>query len=98
SVLITPAPTATTFSVNATGMNIVNYTQTAGSSTLTLSTAGPQQVSGAEVYLTFITGGGTNGIYPIASYPDSTHFSVTMPDTVGRSGSVIISQVSAGYS
>ena len=74
----------------------MNYTQIAGSSTLTVNSSGAQ-VNGAQVYLTFITGGGANGLYPV-TYPDPTHFAVTMPDTVGRAGSVAISQVSAGYS
>ncbi len=103
SVLSNPAPTTFTFSVNTTGMNIPSYTQLSGSNTLTVNTAGPQTITppqtlGAKVYLNFLSGGGSSGIYPIASYPDASHFTVTMGDTTARSGSVVIPQLSAGYS
>ncbi len=103
SVLSNPPPTALTFSVNATGMNLPTYTQVAGSNTLTVNTAGPQTVTspqtlGTKVYLNFLSGGATSGIYPIASYTDASHFTVTMSDTIAHSGTVIIPQLAAGYS
>ena len=103
SVLSSPAPTDFTFSVNATGLlsnSGTAYTQAVNSNTITVNNAGPAAV-GAEVYLYFTTGGAPNGIYTVASLPDSSHFTVTTtedPATVpARSGSVLIPKLSGGY-
>ncbi|MGZ4984943.1 MAG: DUF1800 family protein, partial [Chthoniobacterales bacterium] len=103
TVLSNPAPTATTFSVNATGL-LSNagtaYTQLMNSNTITVNNAGPAAV-GAEVYLYFTTGGAPSGIYTVASLPDSSHFTVTTtedPATIpARNGLVLLPKLSGGY-
>ena len=101
SVLSNPAPTATTFAVSATGFTTTAYTQPANSNTVTVNTAGPGAV-GAEMYLTFAAGGPPNGIYNVASIPDSSHFTVTTNEdpasvTTARNGAVLIPKLAAGY-
>jgi hypothetical protein len=100
TVLANPAPTATTFSVAATGLQNVTYTQAANSTTLIVNTGGPQRV-GAKVYLDFITGGAPDGLYTVASLPGTTQFAVNTaedPATIpARSGNVLIPRLSAGY-
>jgi uncharacterized protein (DUF1800 family) len=100
SVLNNPAPTTFTFSVTATGLLNVTYTQPANSNTLTVNTGGPQRV-GAKVYLDFITGGAPDGLYTIVSLPDSTRFTVNTtedPATIpARSGNVLLPRLNAGY-
>ncbi|MDQ6764897.1 MAG: DUF1800 family protein, partial [Verrucomicrobiota bacterium] len=100
SVLSNPPPTTFTFSVNATGIQSTSYTQAVNSTTITVNSASPGAV-GAKVYLSFISGGAPNGIYVLASIPDSSHFTVTTaedPATVpARSGAVIIPKITAGY-
>ncbi|MGZ5521551.1 MAG: DUF1800 family protein [Chthoniobacterales bacterium] len=103
TVLSNPAPTATTFSVNATGL-LSNagtaYTQLVNSNIITVNNAGPAAV-GAEVYLYFTTGGAPSGIYTVASLPDSSHFTVTTtedPATIpARNGLVLLPKLSGGY-
>jgi uncharacterized protein (DUF1800 family) len=94
------APTAFTFSVAATGLSNVTYTQAANSNTVVINTAGPR-VIGTKVYLDFLTGGAPDGIYTVSGLPDATHFSVTTaedPATVpARSGNVIFPRFTAGY-
>ena len=41
---------------------------------------------GGEVYLAFTTNTSLNGVYTIASEPDSTHFTVTTANPAGASG------------
>ncbi|MFL6539236.1 MAG: DUF1800 family protein, partial [Chthoniobacterales bacterium] len=101
AVLSNPAPTATTFSVNATGLLNTAYTQPVNSNVVTVNTAGPQ-VIGAKVYLDFAAGGPPDGIYAISTLPDPSHFTVTTTEdpatvTSARSGSVIVPHVAAGY-
>ncbi|MFL6568257.1 MAG: DUF1800 family protein, partial [Chthoniobacterales bacterium] len=101
TVLASPAPTATTFSVNATGLLNATYTQPVNSNIVTVNTAGPQ-VIGAKVYLDFAVNGPPDGIYTVSSLPDASHFTVTTnedPATVtsARSGSVVMPHVAAGY-
>ncbi len=100
SVLTTPAPTATTFSVAATGILATTYTQPAGSNVITVNNAGPAVV-GAKVYLTFTTGGAPSGLYNVDTLPDSTHFTVTTSETPGsvpaRNGAALIPKITAGY-
>ncbi|MEP6808922.1 MAG: DUF1800 family protein [Chthoniobacterales bacterium] len=99
TVLSSPAPTALTFSVNATGVTATTYVQSANSNTITVANAGPGVV-GAKVYLTFTTGGAPSGVYALAGIPDSTHFTVTTtedPATVpARSGNVLIPKLTGG--
>jgi hypothetical protein len=100
TVLTTPAPTATTFAVNATGLLSTTYSQPVNSNTVTINNAGPAVV-GAKVYLGFAAGGPPDGRYAVASLPDATHFTITTtedPATVpARSGAVLIPRLNAGY-
>ena len=96
SVLSSPAPTATTFAVNATGITIPAYTEPSGSTTLTVNTAGPPV--GEEVYLDFLTGGIPSGVYTVTGTPDSAHFTVTTAAAAGPalSGTLILPKM-LGY-
>ncbi len=91
------APSATTFTVNATGLGSYAYTQPANSNVLTVNTAGP--AVGTKVYLKFTSGGVADGIYAIANLPDSSHFTVTTTDTptAARSGNLLLPKVSGSY-
>ena len=74
SVLSSPAPTATTFAVNASSLASVTCSEAANTTTLTVNTTGP--AVGEEVYLKFLTGGFTDGIYTVASVPTASSFTV----------------------
>ena len=53
----------------------------ANSSTLTVNTSGP--AVGEKVYLKFLTGGFPDGVYAVASRPNSSSFTVTLPTAAG---------------
>ncbi len=98
TVLTTPAPTATTFAVNASGLAVVTYAQAAGSNTVTVNLSGTSV--GGKLYLKFATGGAPDGIYDVASLPDSTHFTVTTvetPPVAARSGTVLVPKMAGDY-
>jgi uncharacterized protein (DUF1800 family) len=98
TVLTSPAPTATTFSVNATGMTNTTYSQTAGSNILTVNTGGPTATTGSQVWLQFLSGTGTSGKFTVTSNPTSSSFTVTAGDTTARSGSVLVPKIGSSYS
>ena len=81
SILGTPAPTATTFAVNAMSLASVTCSEAANTSTLTVNTSGP--AVGEEVYLKFLTGGFTDGVYTVVSVPNSGSFTVTVATAAG---------------
>jgi len=96
TVLSSPAPTANSFSVNASGLTAVTYAEPAGSSTLTVNTGGPPV--GEEVYLDFTTGSVGSGVYTITGAPSSSQFTVTTSGTASAAlaGTVIIPKM-LGY-
>ncbi len=97
TVLTTPAPTGTTFAVNAASEVNVSCTEAANSNVLTVNTSGP--AVGEQVYLKFLTGGFPDGIYPVASLPNGGSFTVTLPTAAGTAavaGTVIVPKAS-GY-
>lgn len=98
---VVSVPTATSFTINATGITSTTYTQPANSNTVTVNNAGPQVV-GAKVYLDFAAGGAPDGIYSVASVPDASHFTVTTTEdpatvTTARSAAVLMPKLTAGY-
>ncbi len=97
SVLGSPAPTATTFAVNAASLASVTCSEAANTSTLTVNTSGP--AVGEEVYLKFLTGGFADGVYLVTSLPTSGSFTVTVATTAGSNavtGTVLVPKAS-GY-
>ena len=75
----------------------VTCSEAASSNTLTVNTSGP--AVGEEVYLKFLTGGFTDGVYVIASVPTSGSFTVTVANAAGTAaipGTVIVPKTS-GY-
>ncbi len=97
SILSTPTPTSNTFAINAMSLASVTCTEAASSSTLTVNTSGP--AVGEEVYLKFLAGGFTDGVYTVASVPTSSSFTVTVATAAGTtaiSGTVIVPKAS-GY-
>ena len=90
-------PSANTFTVNASALPSVTFTQPAGSNVLTVNTSGPPV--GTNVFLRFPTGGIADGFYPVASLPDATHFTITTPDTptAARNASVLVYRSSGSY-
>ena len=97
SVLGTPAPTGNTFAVNAASLASVTCSEAAGTTTLTVNTSGP--AVGEEVYLKFLTGGFTDGIYLVTSVPTSSSFTVSVATAAGSTavtGTVLVPKTS-GY-
>ncbi len=108
---VTSVNGGTVLDVNATGMVNATYTQTAGSSSITVSTQGPQtDVAGpsgtikSKVYLTFLSqtnaGGGStpsSGIYDVQTTTGSTSFTITAPDTLARTGQVLMPKIPTSY-
>ncbi|MFO1483819.1 MAG: DUF1800 family protein [Verrucomicrobiaceae bacterium] len=108
TVLSTPAPTATSFSVNAKGWLGVNttngttneglsgtYSQTAGSTTMTINISSHWLAAGMKCWLDFATTptsgpAMTDGSYtvnsPATDSGSSNSFTITAPDTTARSG------------
>jgi Protein of unknown function (DUF1800)/CHRD domain len=84
----------TYFSVNAPNLSAGSYTQTNG--VLTLSLSGHGLAVGNSAYLTFTTGGATNGIITVATVPDANHFTVTTADTTNRAGNCLLSKWTGG--
>ncbi len=99
SYYVSAVPSATSLTVSAPSMASVNYTQAAGSNTITVSTGGPA-VNG-QVYLKFVTATGgteTDGVYTVASVPNTSSFTVTTTGaapTTAISGTVIVPKLSA---
>ncbi len=97
SVLSTPAPTSTTFAINAMSLASVSCSEAANTSTLTVNTSGP--AVGESVYLKFLTGGFTDGIYPVVTVPTTSSFTVTVATAAGATavaGTVLVPKAS-GY-
>ena len=97
SVLSNPAPTTNTFCVNAASLASVTCSEAANTNTLTVNTGGPPV--GEPVYLKFVAGGFTDGVYTVASVPTSSSFTVTVggtAPTVAVPGTVIVPKIS-GY-
>jgi uncharacterized protein (DUF1800 family) len=99
SYTVISAPSATTFTVNASSLSSVAYTQAAGSNTVIVTTTAPGV--GEELYLTFLTGGAPSGIYAVASVPDASHIAITTAEAPApaksRTGTVLLSKISGGY-
>lgn len=87
----------TNFNITATGLATGSYAQSNG--TLTVSISGHGLLVGNPVYLTFTTGGATNGQYQVLTVPDGNHFTASTTDTTTLSGNCLIPKLSAaGYS
>jgi len=86
------SPTA--FSVNAPNLLAGTYTQTNG--VLTLALSGHGLAVGNSAYLTFTTGGATNGVISVVTVPDGNHFTVATADTTNRAGSCLLSKWTGG--
>ncbi len=84
----------TAFTVNAPGLAVATYNQSA--STITVTNSGHGLGVGNSVYLSFITGGASNGVYPVGSVPGSSTFTVTAPDSAARSGSCVFPKLTGG--
>ncbi len=102
SVLTSPAPTATTFAVAATSLLAANYTQTAGSNTITVTvTTATNPPVGTKLYCHFATGGSPTGQYAVTAQPSGTTFTVTTtetpPPTTTRTGIVLLPRLNMGY-
>lgn len=94
TVLSTPAPTSSSFSVNAAGLVIASYTEGSGSNILTVSTSSGPPV-GEDCYLDFVTGGIASGVYTVTSATDSAHFTVVTTSTaaVAISGTLVMPRI-----
>ncbi|WP_052572761.1 DUF1800 family protein [Haloferula sp. BvORR071] len=82
------APTATAFSVRAKDVYRSTWAQSGNVITVTTPAAHPFTV-GEPVYIRFRTGGAgvlVNGVYPVATVPNTTHFTITAADSATRSG------------
>ncbi len=96
NVLSNPAPTATTFAVNASSLASVSCSEAANTTVLTVNTSGP--AVGEKVYLKFLAGGFTDGVYVVASVPTSGSFTVNVATAAGGAavpGTVLVPKASA---
>jgi hypothetical protein len=82
------------FTVNAPGLLSAGYTQSGTQITVTAS--GHGLLPTYSVYLTFTSGGASNGVYQVVSVPDTSHFTVTAQDDSTRSGTSLLSKWSTG--
>ncbi len=101
AVLSSPGPTATTFTVNATGLTSAAYTQAANSNTITVTvTSSTNPPVNTKLYLHPVSGGAPGGVFVVAAQTDSTHFTVATtenpPPTSARSGTFLIHRMTAG--
>lgn len=84
----------TNFTINCTGVATGSYGQT--NDTITVSITGHGLAVGYPVYLVFTKGGASNGLYSVATVPDTGHFTVATTDTNTLSGNCLIPKLSAG--
>ena len=97
TILNTPVPTSSGFSVNAMSLANVTCTEAAGTTTLTVNTGGP--LPGEEVYLYFVAGGFPSGVYTVATQTGSSSFTVNLAGSAPAqtvSGTVIVPKAT-GY-
>ena len=87
-------PTTNTFTVTAPGFASGTYSQTNGA--ITVSISGHGLAINNSAYLTFTTGGATNGMVTVTNVPDSNHFIVPTADTTNRAGSCLLSKWTGG--
>jgi hypothetical protein len=84
----------TNFTVTAPGFLSGTYTQTNGTLTVSISSHGLALSNSA--YLTFTTGGATNGVVLVTNVPDGNHFIAATLDTTNRAGSCLLSRWTGG--
>ena len=84
----------TNFAVTAPGFLSGTYLQTNGAITVTMS--GHGLATNYAIYLTYTTGGATNGVFWVTNVPDTSHFIVATVDTTNRSGSCLLSRWTGG--
>lgn len=84
----------TSFTVSAPGMSSGGYGQT--NNILTLNISGHGLTTNNSAYLSFVTGGASNGVYQVVGVPDSSHFTVATTDTNTLFGSCLMPKLSGG--
>ncbi len=84
----------TNFSVTAPGFLSGTYVQTNGA--ITVSISGHSLATNFAVYLTFTTGGATNGVVTVTNVPDSNHFIAATADTTNRAGNCLLYRWTGG--
>ena len=84
----------TNFTVNAPGLLSGAYSQING--TLSVAISGHGLATNNSAYLTFTTGGATNGVVLVTNVPDGNHFIASTSDTTVRSGSCVLSRWAGG--
>ena len=85
---------ATTFTINSPQMISGTYGQTNGVISLALS--GDGLASNNPVYLVFVTGGASNGLFTVSNIIDSAHFQVGTTDMTTRAGNCLLPKLSVG--
>lgn len=76
-----------TFTINSQGMAFGTYGQSGH--IITVTNSGHGLSAGNRIYLTFLTGGGTRGIYTVAAAPSTSVFTVTNVSSITRTGSCV---------
>ncbi len=84
----------TIFTVNAPQMLTGPYGQTNG--VISVAISGNSLAVGFPVYLLFTSGGASNGLYQVASAPDTTNFTVNTTDMSTLSGNCLLPKIAAG--
>ncbi|HEV2210040.1 MAG TPA: DUF1800 family protein [Verrucomicrobiae bacterium] len=82
------------FTFNAPGLSSGIYGQT--NNTIAIAMSGHGLNTNNWCYLTFTTGGATNGVYQVVTVPDSSHFTVAAIDPSTLYGSCLLSKLSGG--
>ena len=82
------------FSVNAPGISTGTYGQT--NNVITVTNGGHGLTTNNFAYLSFVTGGASNGIYQVAGVLDSSRFTVATTDTNTLFGSLLMPKFSGG--
>lgn len=100
-----PAPSEHTYFVTVTGpqtftvpsSEIVAGTYSQAGNTITVTAPEHGLAAGNSVYLTFSTGGATNGIYSVTDASSNSVFSVATPDAAELSGECVLGKLPGGY-
>jgi hypothetical protein len=84
----------TTFTISAPQMLTGTYGQTNG--TISVAISGNGLGVGYPVYLVFTSGGASNGLYQVATAPDTTNFTVATTDMTTQSGNSLLPKIAVG--
>jgi uncharacterized protein (DUF1800 family) len=83
------------FTINSQGMAFGTYGQSGH--IITVTNSGHGLTAGNRIYLSFLTGGATRGIYTVASAPSTSIFTVTNVSSLTRTGNCVFPKWSSSF-